>query len=107
MFKAVAKVLTPATVGVELEFDEGLVETITGIISRHPMDEIELLRTLSHWAPGRVTEALEALVSAGRIAAITRHGKRFWCAATTEFPDDETTDDPLRSETLDTSEIRA
>jgi len=109
IFGSVAKVLTPVAVDVELGLDDGLLETLTGVISRHPLDEIELLRTLSHWAPGRVTETLEALVSTGRIAAITRHGKRFWCAARTEFPDDETADDPLsaRNEPLNTSGIPA
>ena len=87
IFGGVAKVLTPVTVDVELGLDEELVETLSGVISRHPLEEAEVLRTLSHWVPGRITETLEALASAGRIRAITRHGKRFWCAASTEFPD--------------------
>jgi wyosine [tRNA(Phe)-imidazoG37] synthetase (radical SAM superfamily) len=65
---------------------ENVVDALMGIISRHPMREIELHRTLTLWAPGEVTEALTTLKGSGRAQMIERYGVRFWSTASAHFP---------------------
>ena len=70
---------------VEGEFDlsgcENILDAIVAIITRHPMREEELVRSLNRWAPCRVTEALRELAVSGRAQVISRFGHLFWIAA--------------------------
>ena len=70
---------------VEGSFDLGghdeVIDAVVGVISRHPMSQDELERTLARWPPGRVGEALEELWASGRAQVVERHGSRFWAAA--------------------------
>jgi wyosine [tRNA(Phe)-imidazoG37] synthetase (radical SAM superfamily) len=84
---SVAKVLQPIEVNVENGLDGELEKSILRIVSRHPLHEIEVMRSLENWVPGRVLETLAALADSGKIKIIERYGKRFWCAADTQFPD--------------------
>ncbi len=63
-----------------------IVEALMGIISRHPMREIELHRTLDLWAPGEVARALATLEASGRAQVIERYGVRFWSTVSAHFP---------------------
>ena len=94
VFGSVAKVLQPIEVNVETGLDGELGEAVLRIVSRHPLQEIEVIRSLEHWVPGRVLETLAALTDSGKIKIIERYGKRFWCAAGTQFPDQRTTGNP-------------
>jgi wyosine [tRNA(Phe)-imidazoG37] synthetase (radical SAM superfamily) len=87
IFGSVAKVLHPIEVELETEIDEEVVDAVLTIVSRHPLQEAELVRTLGRWVPRRVHETLAALAESGRIRFIERYGKTFWCAADTQFPD--------------------
>jgi wyosine [tRNA(Phe)-imidazoG37] synthetase (radical SAM superfamily) len=87
---SVTRVLRPIEVEVETDVEEGLIDAILTVVSRHPMQEIEVVRSLSRWVPGRVLESLSALANSGDVRVIERHGKRFWCSADTEFPDEKT-----------------
>ncbi len=91
IFGSVAKVLQPADVDVKSGIDEKLVDAILTVVSRHPMQEIELVRNLAGWGPAGVLEALLSLAESGKIREIERFGKRFWCAAGTHFPDQKLT----------------
>jgi wyosine [tRNA(Phe)-imidazoG37] synthetase (radical SAM superfamily) len=100
---AVARVLQPVAVEVETDVEGKLVEAILRVVSRHPLQEIEIVRSLTHWVPGRVHETLTALATSGKIKVIERYGKRFWCSAGTMFPDQKrvvmsTQDTPSRRE---------
>jgi wyosine [tRNA(Phe)-imidazoG37] synthetase (radical SAM superfamily) len=91
IFGDVARVLQTAEVDVMSGVDENISDAVVTIVSRHPMREDELVQTLKHWSPGRVFEALANLAEGGIIRVIERHGKRFWCAANIEFPDEKLT----------------
>jgi wyosine [tRNA(Phe)-imidazoG37] synthetase (radical SAM superfamily) len=84
----VASVITP----IEGEFDLGgydnPTDAVVGIVTRHPMREEELVRTLERWAPGQVRGALEQLEAGGRVQVVERFGVRFWSAAPSHYPDD-------------------
>jgi wyosine [tRNA(Phe)-imidazoG37] synthetase (radical SAM superfamily) len=83
----VSRVLQPIEVNVETGLDGELEEAVLRIVSRHPLQEIEVMRSLERWVPGRTLETLAALAKSGKIKIIERYGKRFWCAADTQFPD--------------------
>ena len=87
IFGSMTKVLHPVDAAVETEVDGELSDAILSIVTRHPLQEIELVRTLARWVPGRVFETLTVLSKSGRIRAVERYGKRFWCSAKTRFPD--------------------
>jgi len=84
----VAKVLKPIAVEGDSTIEGDLVDGVLKIISRHPLQEIELQRMLARWVRGRVDETLAALVSSGEIKIVKRLGRRFWCAADMVFPDE-------------------
>jgi len=94
IFGDVARVLQPVEVDVETGIDWEIVDAILTIVSRHPLQEIEVVRTLTRWVPGRVPETLSTLADSGKIKFIERYGKRFWCAADTQFPDQRTAGNP-------------
>ena len=85
----VAKIIHPASGSFDLSGDESLVEAIIGIITRHPMREDELLRTLARWTPGEISDTLESLVDSGKAQVVERYGVRFWSASPAFFPDGE------------------
>jgi wyosine [tRNA(Phe)-imidazoG37] synthetase (radical SAM superfamily) len=70
---------------VEGEFDlsgcDNLLDAVVAIITRHPMREEELMRSLNRWAPRRVAEALSELEASGRAQIVSRFGRQFWTAA--------------------------
>lgn len=77
---------------VEGIFDLGdfgnVVEAVVGIITRHPMRQEELERTLAQWVPRQVSEALGELEASGKAQMVERHGACFWTAAPSHFPDE-------------------
>jgi wyosine [tRNA(Phe)-imidazoG37] synthetase (radical SAM superfamily) len=83
----VATVLDPVNVDVDARVDGTLLEAVLNVVSRHPLQEVEVVRALSRWAPERTLETLATLADSGKIRIIERYGKRFWCAADTQFPD--------------------
>ena len=87
IFGSVAKVLSPITVEVNSGVKGDLEDVVLTIVSRHPLQEVELVRTLEHLVPGRVLETLSTLANSKKIQVVERFGKRFWCAAGTQFPD--------------------
>ena len=81
IFGGVAKIILPAKGSFDLSSDENLLESIVGIITRHPMKESELIDTLSKWSSDEVRETLNQLVESGRAQLVTRSGVRFWSAS--------------------------
>jgi wyosine [tRNA(Phe)-imidazoG37] synthetase (radical SAM superfamily) len=65
-----------------------LVDAIVGIITRHPMRQEELERTLARWAPGQVNDALKKLEDSGQAQVVCRFGAKFWSAAPSRYPDE-------------------
>ena len=82
----IARVVHPAEGSFDLSGFENAVDAIISIITRHPMDEVELRRTLEKWTPGQVDKALNDLSSSGRAQVVERYGKRFWSASPAYYP---------------------
>ncbi len=76
-----ARIILPAEGEFDLSFDEDLINAITGIITRHPMKEAQLVDTLKQWSPENVRETLGQLEDSGRAQTVTRAGERFWSAS--------------------------
>jgi len=86
---AMARVVHPAQGSFDQSGCHDVTEAVVAIITRHPMREEELIQTLDRWAPGRISEALHALLADGRAQVVERYGSRFWSIATARYPDDE------------------
>ena len=82
----IAEVVHPAQGGFDLSGYDNVIDVVVGIITRHPMRQDELERTLDRWAPIQVSEALEELEASGRVQMVERYGVRFWSAATAHYP---------------------
>jgi wyosine [tRNA(Phe)-imidazoG37] synthetase (radical SAM superfamily) len=77
----IAEVVHPAEGSFNLSGYENVVDAVVGIITRHPMRQDELERTLTHWSSGQVKEALVKLEASGRAQIVERYGTRFWVSA--------------------------
>jgi wyosine [tRNA(Phe)-imidazoG37] synthetase (radical SAM superfamily) len=77
----VAAILPPIPEGVHLSASGDLVDAIVSVITRHPMEEQELIRTLQQWSPADVSQVLDKLGASGRAQVVSRSGRRFWSAA--------------------------
>lgn len=73
-----ARVTGIASGAFDLSGFDDVVEAVTAIISRHPMEEEELIGTLRRWTPGEVTETLAKLTTSGAAQVVIRRGHRFW-----------------------------
>lgn len=82
----VAHVLHPAAGSFDLSGFESLSDAVISIITRHPMRQDELERTLEEAAPGRSGEILDELQQSGRAQIVERCGIRFWSAAPSHYP---------------------
>jgi wyosine [tRNA(Phe)-imidazoG37] synthetase (radical SAM superfamily) len=82
----VARIVHSAQGDFDLSSCDSVVEAIIGIITRHPMREDELVRTLERWTPGQVQKALEALARSGKAQVVERYGARFWSGAVSRYP---------------------
>lgn len=82
----VAHVLHPAAGSFDVSGAENLADAVLGIITRHPMRQEELERTLEHAAPGQGDDVLAELKNSGRAQVVERYGVRFWSAAPSHYP---------------------
>jgi wyosine [tRNA(Phe)-imidazoG37] synthetase (radical SAM superfamily) len=85
---SIAEVVHPAEGVFDLSGYDNPIDAIIGIITRHPMRQEELVRTLARWKPGQVDRALVDLTASGRAQVVERHGIRFWSAAPSRYPDE-------------------
>jgi wyosine [tRNA(Phe)-imidazoG37] synthetase (radical SAM superfamily) len=83
-----AEVVHPAEGDFDLSGYENILDAIVGIITRHPMRQDELERSLRRWSPDDVNHALEDLKTSGQAQIVERLGVRFWSAAPSRYPDD-------------------
>lgn len=82
----IAKVVHPAEGSFDLSGYTNVVDAVISIITRHPMRQDELEKTLAHWSTGQVSEALSELESSGRAQVVERNGVRFWSASPSHYP---------------------
>jgi wyosine [tRNA(Phe)-imidazoG37] synthetase (radical SAM superfamily) len=83
---ASAEVVHPATGSFDLSGYDSVTDAVIGIITRHPMRQGELERTLALWAPDQVRAGLDELTASGRAQVVERYGVRFWSAAAAHYP---------------------
>jgi len=90
--RAILGDVVPVMHAVEGTFDlagyDDVVEAVIGIVTRHPMRQEELERTLEEWWPGEVEQALEELEASGRAQVVERYGVKFWSGAGAYYPDE-------------------
>jgi wyosine [tRNA(Phe)-imidazoG37] synthetase (radical SAM superfamily) len=87
----IAKVVHPIRGTFDLSGSDSLVEAVIGIITRHPMREEDVIRTLECYSPADVSGTLAQLHSSGRAQVVVRYGTRFWSAAPAHFPKESRT----------------
>ena len=83
----IARIIHPVQGEFDLSGYEDVLDAVVGVISRHPMRQDELVRTLERWAPDRVAHALDTLAEQGRAQALERYGHRFWTIAGAKYAD--------------------
>jgi wyosine [tRNA(Phe)-imidazoG37] synthetase (radical SAM superfamily) len=81
-----AHVLHPLESVISLSTIGSALETILGVVSRHPLSKDQLLRALSEWPDEEKSQLLGELEKAGSAVQIRRHGTLFWVAASSRFP---------------------
>ena len=88
ILSGIVKVIHPVEGSFDLGGYDNIVDAIVGIITRHPMREDELKRTLTRWTPDEVSQSLEDLKNSGRAQLVERYGVKFWSAADSFYPDE-------------------
>ena len=83
----IAHVVHPVAGSFDLSGYDNLADAVMGIITRHPMREDELVKTLERYSPSELKSVLESLIDNNRAQIVTRYGVRFWCASNSYFPD--------------------
>jgi len=83
----IAKVIDPVKGLFDLSGSENLVDAIVGIITRHPMQETELIETLTQFSQRDVIETLNELEKSGKAQIVIRYGVRFWSASPSFYPE--------------------
>lgn len=87
----IAHVVHPAEGVFDLSGYANVADAVVGVITRHPMLEEELLRTLDRWPAAEVRQALADLASHGGARVIERYGRRFWTAAAGRYGESRST----------------
>ena len=84
----IAKVVHPVSGTFDLSGFDSLAEAVIGIITRHPMREEDVIRTLECYSPADVSETLAQLLTSGQAQIIKRYSTRFWSATPAHFPNE-------------------
>jgi wyosine [tRNA(Phe)-imidazoG37] synthetase (radical SAM superfamily) len=98
ILEAVAPVraVPPAGGTCDLDGFDSAADAVVAVITRHPLAEADLLRTLTRWTPHQIEAALAELQADRRAQVVVRHGTRFWTGAAASFPVDEVRTSPSR-----------
>jgi wyosine [tRNA(Phe)-imidazoG37] synthetase (radical SAM superfamily) len=108
IFGDIAHVVHPDGGDFDLSGYANVVDAVIGIITRHPMSQSQLKRSLTLWAPAQVDQALAQLAAGGRAKQIVRLNRTFWTATSSFFPDEEqslATVPDVRSSQLDRADV--
>jgi hypothetical protein len=81
----VARVIHPAEGVFDLSGYANIFDAVVGVITRHPMLEDDLVRTLARWTPTQVRAALADLEARGAASVVVRYGRRFWTSAAARY----------------------
>lgn len=81
----IAHVVLPAEGEFDLSGYENVVDAIIAVITRHPISEDDLVRTLGRWQPGHVRQSLADLERSGQAQVVTRGDHRSWSCAAAKY----------------------
>jgi len=81
----VVGVLAPAQGEFDLSGYESIEEAILSLVTRHPMREDDLLKSMQNLPSKKAKDILMNLVNSGRAQIITRYGTRFWTTSGTKY----------------------
>ncbi len=76
----VASVVHPVAGSFERSSGGSTLDAIVDIITRHPMREEEVKRTIARWTPETAKETFDDIAASEKIQTIERYGVRFWCS---------------------------
>lgn len=82
------RVIHPTQRIFNLSYSDSLREALLGIITRHPIQEEDLLEANGDWSTDEIKKALADLETSGQVQIIERHGQQFWTPTPAFFPDD-------------------
>lgn len=83
-----AKIVDQSNASFDLSGAKDLSEAIVGIITRHPMQQNELINTLANWTSKDIMEILDDLKNSGKAKMVIRNGISFWITSSGNFPVD-------------------
>jgi len=81
-----ARVVHPAEGTFDLSGFDNPLDAIVSIITRHPMRQEQIERSLTRWAPEQVEQSLDGLITSGRAQVVDRYGTHFLCATSSKYP---------------------
>ena len=84
----VAQVVHPAEGSFDLSKCDSVETAVIEIITRHPMRQEELERTLAAWVPEQVATVLASLSANDQVQIIERLGTKFWSVTSSHYPDE-------------------
>ncbi len=82
-----ARVVHPAQSKFVLVDQDEPLESVLGILTRHPLREDELKSILAQRSPGQVEKIMKELKAGGCAQIVERYGVRFWSAAPAFYPE--------------------
>jgi len=85
IFGEVSRVVQPTSSPLRLSDCDDVIDAVAAVISRHPMSEADLVRSLAKWNPDQVNAALTDLQTSGKADVVMRHGERFWSGAEARY----------------------
>jgi wyosine [tRNA(Phe)-imidazoG37] synthetase (radical SAM superfamily) len=84
----IALVVHPASGTFDIRGYETITDGVIAILTRHPMHEDVLRRTLESVSPQEVDQILGELIKSGRVQVVVRYGSRFWSVTPAYFPNE-------------------
>ena len=81
-----AQVVHPAEGTFDLSGYDNPLDAIVSIITRHPMRQEQIERSLTQLAPEQVEQSLVDLETSGRAQMVERYGIHFWSATPSRYP---------------------
>ncbi len=84
-----SKSISSGNAGFFINEDEAIDDAVVSIVSRHPMSQQEVERTIAGWSIGDAGQIMADLLASGRFQIVERQGTQFWLAAEAHFPEAE------------------
>jgi wyosine [tRNA(Phe)-imidazoG37] synthetase (radical SAM superfamily) len=87
IFGSIARVVNTTDGVFELAENENLVDAVVDIITRHPMQETEIIQALKKHPQVDVKKALNFLEISGKAQIVNRFGVKYWSSSSGYYPE--------------------